>query len=342
MRTPTSQCRGFTHPFLLLIRSTFKTSSEVSSRTISNRPWLQTTHDRLRGRAFTTGRALHKGATPGAKSTPSRPSPATAITTGSLARNLEIPQMSYAQHLARKANATILYEAAPQRAFLFSSYSAAFFTLGVAGINSWLHVYNVPEGLAWWVPFSFGSMTLLLAVLGTKFALIPASVIRSIKILPEPATTTGGSAASKSRGAAPPVRLEVVARRNSPFPGLPLKRIIVEPHELVMKSRLHNRPRHMTPHEKGLAKQEEAKRREYEMTHLMTAPFRDARRALSTIFAGIRRGLVGGGFAPVIINGAKYKLDITRGYALEDGQVLDRIVKIEEDPAIAQLRSQKR
>ncbi|KAJ2974594.1 hypothetical protein NUW58_g8612 [Xylaria curta] len=88
---------------------------------------------------------------------------------------------------------------------------------------------------------------------------------------------------------------------------------------------------------------EDAKRRkeerEYELDHLMTAPFRDAGRALG-LLGKLRRGLTGEGFAPVFIKGVQYKLDIEGGYALENGQVLDRLVKIQPDPSLARLQSE--
>ncbi|KAF2972804.1 hypothetical protein GQX73_g819 [Xylaria multiplex] len=232
---------------------------------------------------------------------------------------------------------TMLYEAAPQTGFLVSSYGAAFFCLGSAGINSWFNVFNLPPGLSPWVPVGFGVISFVFAAIGTLFALRPSSIIRSIKVLPYP-TSQQASDPSPRR-----VMLEVIARRISPIP-LPPKRFQVEPENIVLVNRMQHRPVVLSREQMTAKKLEDAERRkqerEYEMNHLMTAPFRDAGRASSTLLGNIRRGLTGEGFAPVFINGVRYKLDIEGGYALENGQVLDRLVKIQPDQQLARIQSE--
>lgn len=109
---------------------------------------------------------------------------------------------------------------------------------------------------------------------------------------------------------------------------------------------MYNRKTVPSDYEKMVLKQEEVERRkkerEYEMSHLMTAPFRHAGQVISMLFVAFRRGITGEGFAPITIGDIKYKLDITSAYALEEGRALDRIVRIEEDPAIARLASKAR
>lgn len=158
-------------------------------------------------------------------------------------------------------------------------------------------------------------------------------------------TTTGTTTTTPSAAPAAPVLLEIRARRTTPFPFLPLKRIIVEPHQVVMKARLYNKHPAGGPlsaHAQAKSAAEERRRREaarqYERDHLMTAPFRHGAWAAGTVLAGIRRGLTGEGFAPVEVGRTKYKLDITGGYALEDGRALDRIVRVEENPKFAAAR----
>ena len=209
-----------------------------------------------------------------------------------------------------------------------------------AAVNSWLNVYNLPPGISPWVPVGFGVISFVFATIGTVFALRPSSIIRSIKLLPFPS--------SQLQGVAPPPRtitLEVAARRIAPIP-LPLKHFQVKPEQVVLMNRMATRPVVLSEKQRILKQQEDAKRRkeerEYELNHLMTAPFRDAGRASSTILGNIRRGLTGEGFAPVFINGVQYKLDTEGGYALEDGMVLDRLVKIEPDPQLARSQSEKK
>ncbi|RYP79397.1 hypothetical protein DL769_002981 [Monosporascus sp. CRB-8-3] len=354
MTVPVPRCRGFTNPVLVLIRTSLETSIQQSGRTTSRAP-LQWT-----GRSLTTSRSLRARPSSKAKATaaitprPTQPKPAQPSSPGAaLARNLQAPQIGYAQSLASKSTPTILYEAAPQRAFLISSYAAGLFGVMAGGINVWFNVYNVPEGTSFWVSYVFGAVGFMMAALGTRFAMMPASIVRSITLLPAAAAATaqsakaGAGAAAKAASAARPVLLEVKARRTSPFPFVPLKRMQVEPQQVVMKTRLFTPPKtEPSPYEKIVMKREEERRRkeaqQYEMDHLMTAPFRDGARAAGTIFARIRQGLTGEGFMPIEVNGAKYKLDVTGGYALEDGRALDRIVKIEEDPGVVRVASQTR
>ncbi|RYP41166.1 hypothetical protein DL767_001170 [Monosporascus sp. MG133] len=355
MTVPISRCRGFTNPVVVLIRTSLETSIQQSGRTTSRAP-LQWTR-----RSLMTSRSLRAKPSSKAKATastpkPSQPKPTQPSSPGAaLARNLQAPQIGYAQNLASKSTPTILYEAAPQTAFLISSYAAGLFGVMAGGVNMWFNVYNVPEGTSYWVSYVFGAVGFMMAALGARFAMMPASIVRSITVLPAAAATTttaqsakaGAGAAAKAAPAARPVLLEVRARRTSPFPFVPLKRMQVEPQQVVMKTRLFTPAKtEPSPYEKIVMKREEERRRkeaqQYERDHLMTAPFRDGARAAGTIFAGIRQGLTGEGFVPIEVNGEKYKLDVTGAYALEDGRALDRIVKIEEDPGMVRLASQSR
>ncbi|KAI5867998.1 hypothetical protein GGS23DRAFT_591803 [Durotheca rogersii] len=278
-----------------------------------------------------TDRRLFATAGPraGAQATPQPSRPAVAPT----ARTAPGPFLSYAQQLADKTSPTTLYEVGPQRAFLFSSYAAGFFCMSAAAANVWINVYNVPEGIPTVVPVAFGAVGIFLAAFGTRFAMTPSSMIRAINVLPNKSVKAGPGAVATS---AQPVRLEIVTRRSMPFPFLPLRRFEVDPNNVVMKANLYNPKPAPSEYAKMLAKrEEEAQRkrdREYEMNHLMTAPFRHGGKAISLAFSKLRRGLTGEGFAPIIINGVHYKLDITSAYALEDGRALDRIVRVEKDP----------
>lgn len=228
----------------------------------------------------------------------------------------------------------MLYEAASQTWFLASSYSAAFFCFCSAGVNSWFNVFNLPPDIPSFVPVGFSVVSFMFAVLGTTFALRPNSIIRSIRLMPDPGLPhTPGS---------PPKRvvLEVIARRIMPIPA---ERKLVPLESFVLVNRMLYRPRVLSPEERMAQKLEDARlareRREYELNHILTSPFRDAGRLSAGVFGNIRRGLTGEGFAPVYINGIRYKMDVEGGYSLEDGRVLDRIVKIQPDPSLAAQQS---
>ncbi|KAI0603447.1 hypothetical protein F4775DRAFT_533758 [Biscogniauxia sp. FL1348] len=325
MTTAVSKCRGFTRPVMFLARST-------PGHAVPNRPqWLRSAPARLDGSLFTTAAVLCKRPSipASAKEKPSPPS--TAV----LAQKARPSTANFLEQLAQKSSPTILYEAAPQRGFVFSSYTAALFCMSVGGLNHWINVYNVPAGIPWWVPYGFGVVSFCMAIPATVFALRPAAVVRSVKVLPA-RSTQGSSAASKAHSAAQPIQLEIMARSHIPVPGLPLKRIVVEPRQVVMKARMYN-PK-LSEHEIEQAKKEEEERRkaerQYDMDHLMTAPFRHAKWAISTIFHSLRRGLTGEGFAPIWIQGTRYKIPISDAYVMDNGRALDRIVRIEESESV--------
>ncbi|RYP19919.1 hypothetical protein DL765_003067 [Monosporascus sp. GIB2] len=355
MTVPVPRCWGFTNPVVVLVRTSLETSIQQPGRTTSTAPLRWTRRSLMTSRSLRAKPSSKAKATAAITPRPTQPKPAQPSASTALARNLQAPQIGYAQSLASKSTPTILYEAAPRRAFLISSYAAGLFGVMAGGVNIWFNVYNVPEGTNFWVSYVFGAVGFMMAALGTRFAMMPASIVRSITLLPAAAAAAataqsakaGAGAAAKAASAARPVLLEVKARRTSPFPFVPLKRMQVEPQQVVMKTRLYTPPKaEPSPYEKIAMRREEERRRkeaqQYERDHLMTAPFRDGARAAGTIFAGIRRGLTGEGFMPIEVDGAKYKLDVTGGYALEDGRALDRIVKIEEDPGAVRLASQSR
>ncbi|KAI1492160.1 hypothetical protein F5X96DRAFT_628002 [Biscogniauxia mediterranea] len=332
MTTAVPKCRGLTRPVMFLARSTWKTSCELSDYAVLNRQrWFQLASSGLDGRLFTTAAALYKrpGVPAPAKEKPSQPP--TAV----LAQKVRPSTANFLETLAQKASPTILYEAAPQRGFVFSSYTAALFCMSVGGVNHWINVYNIPPGLPWWVPYGFGVVSFCMAIPATVFALRPAAVVRSVKVLPTRATQ-GSSVANKAHSAAQPIQLEIMARSHIPLPGLPFKRIVVEPHQVVMKARMYN-PK-LSEHEMKQAEKEKEERRkaerQYDMDHLMTAPFRHAKWAISTIFHGLRRGLTGEGFAPIWVKGIRYKIPISDAYVMDNGRALDRIVRIEESESL--------
>jgi hypothetical protein len=72
-----------------------------------------------------------------------------------------------------------------------------------------------------------------------------------------------------------------------------------------------------------------AKARKYEMDHLMTAPFRDAKKGFRAVWDGMSRAFHRGGFAQVELGGKNYKLDVS-GWAMENGRAMDRILALKK------------
>lgn len=320
------KCRGFAHPVVFLIRSCLPQQTFIAGRSQCFKA-LPTA--RSPTRLFTTSRFLFAQAN--SKATLAVPRPGLGSGTA-LSRG---PSASYANLLSQNKNGTTLYEAAPGRLFLLSAYSAGLLCTGAAVVNLYLNVLNTPPGVGEWVPYAFGALALALAIFGMHFAFMPANVIRSIRVLPAPSPTS-----LTARSA--PARLEIKVRRLTPIPGFPLKTLEVEPAAVTMKARMYN-PRVELSAEDRFSQRQEAEQRkkaerQYEMDHLMSAPFRHGATVMSNVFAGLRKGLTGEGFAPIEIQGKHYRLDISSGYALDDGRALDRVVNIAEDAKVAQLR----
>ncbi|KAI1282187.1 hypothetical protein F5Y07DRAFT_351636 [Xylaria sp. FL0933] len=346
MTASMAQCRGFTHPLVLLVRSTLRSRSAPDSftRITTDSPCLLLLTNQFSNhqRHFSSCRPYFKTATPSKTTTTTKLPSSTASNSpasSSLGEKIRAAsKLSYAQRLAMKPNPTTLYEAAPQTSFLVSSYGASFCCMAGAGINSWFNVFNLPPGLSPWIPVGFGVVSFMFAAIGTIFALRPSSIIRSITVVPYSQPQRQGLEPLPQS-----ITLEVAARRISPFP-LPVKRFQVKPEQIALVNRMQPRIMVLSEGERIAKQREDAIRRkqerQYELDHLMTAPFRDAGRASSTIWGNIRRGLTGEGFEPVYINGVQYKLDTEGGYALENGQVMDRLVKIQPDPQLARLQSE--
>ncbi|KAI1192495.1 hypothetical protein F5X97DRAFT_317244 [Nemania serpens] len=338
MISPMAQCRGFTHPLVLLVRGTLRSRYSAESSTRNTATWLAPfTNPSRHSRYFSSCRALHS--TVKTANTPlTGPKPSGQPAASPLAEKTHpISDYGYIQRLAMKSRPTLLYEAAPQTAFLISSYTAGVFCFGSAIVNSWFNVFNLPPGISPWVAVGFSAVSFAFAILGTIFSMRPCSIIRSISLLPNVASQKAPGSLNQ------PVKLEVVARRVSPVP-LPSKRIQVAPEQLVLVNRMQHLPIVLSAAQLATKQRKDAKRRkeerQYELDHLMTAPFRDAGRASTTLLDHIRRSLTNEGFAPVYINGTMYKLDIDGGYSLENGQVLDRIAKYQPDPKLALAQSE--
>ncbi|CAK7237048.1 hypothetical protein SEUCBS140593_009826 [Sporothrix eucalyptigena] len=91
----------------------------------------------------------------------------------------------------------------------------------------------------------------------------------------------------------------------------------------------------VTGYERVKAHEAEQKRlaenREYEMNHLMTAPFRHAGQGAQSAWSQIQRAFSREGFVSVLVNGDRQKLDVTGGWALENGRALDRLITLKSD-----------
>ena len=254
---------------------------------------------------------------------------------------------SYAEQLARKNAPTILYEAPSHFWLRVFSFAAGGFCMSYAAINYWSITLHPPEGVAWWVPHGFAVICVFMGAMGGYFVLGTAWVVRSIRavpggLLPAGAAKAGGkapkanTAAAVAGGAASPIKLEITLSRVMPL--LPARKLFASPEEVILPFKLAATPmaqgvmpaKVLTGREQVLKAKAEAEARKaarkYELDHLMTAPFRHAGRGVSQLWSGARRALTREGFAKFQVKNTSYKLDITGGWALDNGRALDRLV----------------
>ncbi|EFX00161.1 hypothetical protein CMQ_7163 [Grosmannia clavigera kw1407] len=291
-----------------------------------------------------------------ARRSPLPPPPAASSTSSSTAAAIR----TFADQLGRRAAPTLLYEAPSHFWFRLSCTSAGMFCIGYTIVNYWSIYLRPPPDLVWWVPHAFGVICVVMAGLGGYFILGGARIIRSIHAVPASriAALAGPNFAAKAAKAAgsstpAPVFLEVEIGRMLPV--LPARKLYVQPVAMSIPFRLVSfglegerigveapeaaatsggAASPSTGYERVLARRAEEERRkkshEYEMNHLMTAPFRHAWQGARVAWVGVRRAFSREGFVPVDVDGQKYKLDVTGGWALENGRALDRLVTIKE------------
>lgn len=259
------------------------------------------------------------------------------------------PVLSYSEQLALKGR-TLLYEAPSHFWFRFGCYTAATMCFAYVGYNHYTILLHPPDGLMWWIPYTFGLVLVFVAAVGFWFVMSTGKIVRSIETVPaaavakELAARAAKAASNKSSTAAPlpasPIYIEVLTRR--PIPFAPFKRILLHPEEVQMPFRMnsiHARaarengpPAPQTLREKvraeRAARDKKAADRKYTMDHLLTAPFRDGARAFGAATSGITRAFTRGGFATIRLNRKKYKMDVMGGWALDEGRAMDRLMPV--------------
>jgi hypothetical protein len=244
---------------------------------------------------------------------------------------------TYAEQLALKGR-TLLYESPSHFWFRAGCFSSATFCVSYTVYQYWTVVLHPPEGLMWWIPHAFGAILLFMSGMGAYFVMGAGRIVRSIEAVPTTAKQLA-SAVAAAPGAAPtttPIHIEIATLRMMPF--MPPKKTILRPEEVQLPFRMYTlfagsggKPV-LSMAEKVRAERaaREAKiaERKYTMDHLMTAPFRDGRKAFGTAWRGIRRSFNREGFAKIQLGKRDYKLDVTGGWALDDGRAMDRLLPV--------------
>lgn len=243
------------------------------------------------------------------------------------------PSPAYAALLASKSTPTLLYEAPNQFWFTFSAFNAGAFCISYVAVQYYTIFVNTPPGLAWWVPHGYTLICCFMATIGFYWMRWPSRIVRAISAAPVP---------GKSATGLPGLQLELATRRWVPF--LPLKKTRYQLEEVHVPAKVASlvyaasgkagverlSPREQLLHAKA-EEERKAKARQYELDHIMTAPFRHFGRGMKAAFGGMARALTRDGFAKIRVQKGELKLDVKGGWFLDDGKALDRLIHAKPD-----------
>ena len=270
---------------------------------------------------------------------PAVPAPKNGIASTTTTRHLRQP-LPYAEQLALKGR-VLLYEAPSHFWFRASSMGAAAFCTTYAVYQYWAMYLHPTEGLAWWIPHAFGVICMFMASAGGYFLLGTTRIVRSIEAVSvaDAAKKLPAALGGAPAGVRGPIYIEISTQRMVPF--MPRKRIVLWPEQVQLPFRMYNAiTARRVPATAGKAgssslkaqvraaraeRDAKEKTRQYHLDHIMTAPFRDGKKVMGTIWAGMRRAFHRGGFAKIKLNRTNYKIDVDGGWALDEGRAIDRL-----------------
>ncbi|KAK3296092.1 uncharacterized protein B0H64DRAFT_163349 [Chaetomium fimeti] len=251
------------------------------------------------------------------------------------------PINGYAEQLALKGR-TLLYESPSHFWFRAGCFSSAMFCTSYAVYQYWSVILHPLDGLMWWIPHAFGVILVFMAGMGAYFVTGAGRIVRSIEAVPATAVTAAAKQLAGSTTTTGPLYIQVTTRRMAPF--MPDKKHLLQPEQVLLPFRMYSvfggemgapgalgqKPMSMAERVRMERAAREAKiaERKYTMDHLMTAPFRDGRKAFSGAWDGIVRSFNRGGFAKIQLGKGEYKLDVTGGWALDGGRAMDRLLPV--------------
>jgi hypothetical protein len=233
---------------------------------------------------------------------------------------------SFADSIASKSHATLLYAAPPHTMYIISSYTAAFFCFTYAGYNFNAHYMHPPPNLSAWIPVAFGVVCFGVACFGGYLVLGPARLIKSITAIPSSAQTV-----AKGAGKNGSLAIEIELRKMLPIPFFPARRVTAKPEDLTLNRRIYVPP--VDPRQSAVERLEERRRLEREQEEerrksIWMRPFRDANRSFHKLFRAMRLVWTRDSFLELAVKGQKYKLDVGGGWAVDEGRALDRLVRL--------------
>ncbi|KAK4442147.1 hypothetical protein QBC34DRAFT_419200 [Podospora aff. communis PSN243] len=349
--------RGLGPQFFLLVRqqapckcaATPQPASHILFR-LSRSPFQMHTRSRFLQTAARS-KAPVKGAPKGGPVPKPTPNNAAPLLTPAPVTPLPSRIISYASQLAIK-NRVTLYEAPSHFWFRFSSVSAAVFCIMYTTYQYWAIYLHPPSDLDWWVPHAYAAILIFMSAVGIYFGLGITHIVRSIDAV----SVSSLLAANKGKlpkalvrdagvgtGTTSPIYMEVELQRVIPF--LPRRKFRVWPDQIELPFRMADAvaaqsgggaasKAPMTLKQQVEAQRAERERRaaerKYNMEHIMTAPFRDAKKGFKAVWEGMARAFHREGFAKVDIGGTFYKLDVTDGWAMDQGRAMDRVLPIKQ------------
>jgi hypothetical protein len=227
-----------------------------------------------------------------------------------------------------------LYESPSQFWFTFSAFNAGLFCMSYTVVQYWSVFLSPPPGLAWWVPHGYAVICGFMATIGFYWMRWPSRVVRSISAVP----------VRPAKGTNTPASLELEVATRPWLPLLPLKKRRFSLEEVHVPARvaalvvaasgtagapqLGERERIQAA---KLEEERKEKARQYELDHIMTAPFRHFVVGVKAAFRGMARALTREGFAKIKTKKSELKLDVKGGWFLEEGKALDRLVHVKAE-----------
>ncbi|KFY27696.1 hypothetical protein V491_00778, partial [Pseudogymnoascus sp. VKM F-3775] len=132
-------------------------------------------------------------------------------------------------------------------------------------------------------------------------------------------------------GAQPTLRVDIELRKVLPIPFLGPRIVSASPSDLELNHSIFvPAVRPVTASERLEAAKRQAEELAAErQKSILLAPFRHASQAFFGLFVAIKRTWTREGFLKLKANKRTYLLDITGGWALDEGRALDRICKVQ-------------
>lgn len=155
--------------------------------------------------------------------------------------------------------------------------------------------------------------------------LTPHGIIKTISAIPKVKQVQIGKKAFTGE-----LQLEVELKKMLPVPFFPARKIYIPSSELqfaepIVSPAQMRMGRAERAHQKKLEEEARKKAWEYDQKHLLTSPFRHISQGAFQAFTAMKRTFTRDGFMKVNVDGTKYKLDVSDGWALDGGRALDRL-----------------